>query len=265
MKDELNEHNRRELDEQSFKAAHRSSHISAEEWRARIDLAAMYRLAAEYGYDDLIWNHITMRVPGTDHQFLLNKFGLLYNEVTASNLIKIDEQGNVLNGPTDVNTAGFVIHSAIHLAHPDMKVVFHAHAPAGLAVTALKDGLDYLVQDTSMLYGDIAYHDWEGLSLTLEERDALARNIDGKSCLIMRNHGFLTVGQTAGEAFMNMYYLIRACKVMIEAYSTGLELDKGPQEIWALSRRQYANFPPGKYEWPALLRQLDQKDPSYRN
>lgn len=265
MKEVLNEPSRRELNEDYFKSSQGLSEISPEEWQARIDLAAMYRLAAEYGYDDLIWNHITMRVPGADHQFLLNKFGLLYNEVTASNLIKVDERGHVLNGPTNVNTAGFVIHSAIHLAHPAMKVVFHAHAPAGLAVTALKDGLDYLIQDTSMLYGDIGYHDWEGLSLTLEERDALSRNIAGKSCLIMRNHGFLTVGETAGEAFMNMYYLIRACKVMIEAYSTGLALDKGPQDIWDLSRRQYANFPPGKYEWPALLRQLDQKDPSYRH
>ena len=264
MKKELNEQQRRELNTESFKASEESQ-MNEEEWQARIDLAALYRLAAHFGYDDLIWNHITMRVPGTDHQFLLNKFGLLYNEVTASNLIKVDENGNVLSGPRDVNTAGFVIHSAIHLAHPDMKVVFHAHAPAGLAVTALKNGVDYLVQDTSMLYGDIGYHDWEGLSLTLEERDALARNIEGKSCLIMRNHGFLTVGETAGEAFMNMYYLIRACKVMIEAYSTSLPLDKGPEEIWKLSRRQYADFPPGKYEWPGLLRLLEQIDPYYKN
>ena len=255
----------KELKAEDFKSTAGDHQISPEEWEARVELAALYRLAALFGYDDLIWNHITMRVPGTDHQFLLNKFGLLYNEVTASNLIKVDEHGNVLQGPVDVNTAGFVIHSAIHIAHPDMKVVFHAHAPEGLAVTALKDGLDYLIQDTSMLYGDIGYHDWEGLSLTLEERDRLAENIRGKSCLIMRNHGFLTVGETAGEAFMNMYYLIRACKVMLQAHVSGLELDKGPQDIWDLSRRQYADFPPGKYEWPALLRLLDQKDPSYRN
>jgi ribulose-5-phosphate 4-epimerase/fuculose-1-phosphate aldolase len=265
MKKNLNEQKRIELNEDSFTSKTGASNISPEEWQARIDLAAMYRLAAEYGYDDLIWNHITMRVPNTDHQFLLNKFGLLYNEVTASNLIKVDENGAVLYGPKNVNTAGFVIHSAIHLAHPNMKVVFHAHAPAGLAVTALKNGLDYLVQDTSMLYGDIGYHDWEGLSLTLEERKSLAKNIEGKSCLIMRNHGFLTVGETAGEAFMNMHYLIRACRVMIDAYATGLELDKGPKDIWDLSRRQYADFPPGKYEWPALLRQLDRKDPSYKH
>ncbi len=256
---------RKELDASSFTAQDATSQIGPEEWQARIELAALYRLAAHFGYDDLIWNHITMRVPGSKHQFLLNKFGLLYNEVNASNLIKVDENGKVLHGQLNVNTAGFVIHSAIHLAHPAMKVVFHAHAPAGLAVTALKDGVSYLVQDTSMLYGDIGYHDWEGLSLTLEERAALAQNIAGKSCLIMRNHGFLTVGESAGEAFMNMYYLIRACKVTLEAHATGLALDKGAPSIWQLARRQYQHFPPGQYEWPALLRLLDQIDPSYKH
>lgn len=254
----------KELTSADFKNTAGDHQITPEEWQARVDLAALYRLAALFGYDDLIWNHITMRVPGTDHQFLLNKFGLLYNEVTASNLIKVDEHGTVLHGPTDVNTAGFVIHSAIHLAHPDMKVVFHAHAPDGLAATALKDGLDYLVQDSSMLYGDIGYHDWEGLSLTLEERDRLAENIRGKKCLVMRNHGFLTVGETAGEAFVNMYYLIRACKVMLQANATGLPLDKGPEDIWKLSRRQYESFPPGQHEWPALLRMVEKADPSYK-
>jgi len=245
MKDDIAA--RKELSTEDFKSKGGVRQLSDAEWQARVDLAALYRLAAMFGYDDLIWNHITMRVPGTDHQFLLNKFGLLYNEVTASNLIKVDEDGNVLDGPEDVNTAGFVIHSAIHLAHPDMKVVFHAHAPDGLAATTVKDGIEYLVQDSSMLYGDIGYHDWEGLSLTLEERDSLAENIRGKTCLIMRNHGFLTVGETAGEAFMHMYYLIRACKVMLQARATGLEIDPGPKSIWELSRRQYENFPPGQY------------------
>ena len=238
--------------------------FSQAEWQARVDLAALYRLAAIYGYDDLIWNHITMRVPGSDHQFLMNRLGLLYCEVTASNLIKVDETGAVLDGPEDVNTAGFVIHSAIHLAHPDMKVVFHAHAPAGLAVTALENGLEHLVQDSSMLYGAIGYHDWEGQSLSLEERERLAENMRGKSCLIMRNHGFLTVGETAGEAFMHMYYLVRACQVMLAARGTGLPLAPGPTSIWELSHRQYANFPPGKYEWPALLRLAEKADPSFR-
>jgi ribulose-5-phosphate 4-epimerase/fuculose-1-phosphate aldolase len=255
---------KKELKAEDFKSAEGDGNISDEEWAARVDLAALYRLAHMYGYDDLIWNHITMRVPGTDHQFLLNRFGLLYNEVTASNLIKIDEKGKVLYGPSDVNTAGFVIHSAIHNAHHDMKVVFHSHAPAGLAITALKDGIEFLTQDGSMLRGDIGYHDWEGLSLTLEERDSLAKNIDGKKCLIMKNHGFLSVGETAGEAFMNLYYTIRACRVLIDAYSTGLTLEKSSEEIWALAHRQYADFPLGLYEWPALLRQVEKDDPSYK-
>jgi ribulose-5-phosphate 4-epimerase/fuculose-1-phosphate aldolase len=254
----------KELNADDFATAGGHANISSEEWQARVDLAALYRLANMYHYDDLIWNHITMRVPGTDHQFLLNRFGLLYNEVTASNLIKIDETGKVLYGPSDVNTAGFVIHSAIHNAHHDMKVVLHAHAPAGLAITALKDGLDFLTQDASMLYGDIGYHDWEGLSLTLEERDRLAANIKGKKCLIMRNHGFLAVGETAGEAFMNLYYTIRACRVMIDALSTGLPLDKSTKDIWNLAHRQYNDFPLGKYEWPALLRQVERVDPLYK-
>ncbi len=237
---------------------------SAAEWQARVDLAAMYRLAAQFGYDDLIWNHITMRVPGTDHQFLLNRFGLLYSEVTASNLIKVDENGNVVDGPEDVNTAGFIIHSAIHNDHPDMRVVFHAHVPSALAVTALKDGISMLVQDSSMLYGDIGYHDWEGLSLSTEERIRLSNNMRGKKVLIMRNHGFMTVGATAGEAFVNMYYLDRTCKVMLQAHGTGLPLNPSKPEIWKLAREQYRHFSPGKYEWPALLRMLDRSDPSYK-
>lgn len=254
----------KELNANDFKSVGGAGNIPADEWQARVDLAALYRLAHIYGYDDLIWNHITMRVPGTDHQFLLNRFGLLYDEVTASNLIKIDENGNVLYGPSDVNTAGFVIHSAIHNAHHDMKVVFHSHAPAGLAITALKEGLDFLTQDASMLWGDIGYHDWEGLSLTLEERDRLASNIAGKKVLIMKNHGFLSVGATAGEAFMNLYYTVRACRVLIDAFSTGLSLDKSSDEIWALAHRQYDDFPLGHYEWPALLRQVEKHDPSYK-
>ncbi|NNF53664.1 MAG: aldolase [Acidimicrobiales bacterium] len=253
----------REVVAEDFTTANATS-FAGNEWAARVDLAAMYRLAAHFGYDDLVWNHITMRVPGTDHAFFLNKFGLLYNEVTASNLIKVDADGTVLEGPADVNTAGFVIHSAIHNDFPKWKVVFHAHVPDALAVTALKNGFEHLVQDTSMLYGEIGYHDWEGLSLTLEERGRLAANMAGNRALIMRNHGFLTVGETAGEAFMVMHYLIRGCRTLLKAHGSGLAVDPGPKAIWELSKRQYDHFPLGKYEWPALMRMLDQTDPSYR-
>lgn len=253
----------REVSAEDFSAANSTS-FTGDEWDARVDLAAMYRLAAHFGYDDLVWNHITMRVPGSDHNFFLNKFGLLYNEVTASNLIKVDSDGVVLEGPADVNTAGFVIHSAIHNDIPDAKVVFHAHVPDALAVTALKDGFEHLVQDTSMLYGQIGYHDWEGLSLTMEERERLSENMRGNRALIMRNHGFLTVGETAGEAFMVMHYLIRGCRTLLAARGSGLPIDPGPTEIWALAKRQYDTFPLGKHEWPALLRMLEQRDPSFK-
>ena len=254
----------REVTADDFSAANATS-FTGEEWEARVDLAAMYRLAAYFGYDDTVWNHITMRVPGSDHDFFLNKFGLLYDEVTASNIIKVDSDGTVLEGPADVNTAGFVIHSAIHNDFPKWKVVFHAHVPDALAVTALKDGFQHIVQDTSMLYGEIGYHDWEGLSLTLEERERLAANMEGNRALIMRNHGFLTVGETVGEAFMVMHYLIRGCRAMLPANATGLEVDPGPTEMWELSKRQYDHFPLGKNEWPALLRKMDKLDPSYKS
>ena len=144
--------------------------ISAEEWEVRVDLAAMYRLTHMMGWDDTVWNHITARTPGTDHTFFMHRFGLLYEEVTASNLIKVDENGKVLEGPSNVNTAGFVIHSAVHLNHPKNKFVFHTHPPTALAATALKDGIPHLVQDSSMLYGKVGYHDWEGLTVDIDER-----------------------------------------------------------------------------------------------
>ena len=253
----------REVVAEDFHAANSTS-FTGEEWDARVDLAAMYRLSAHFGYDDTVWNHITMRAPGTDHAFFLNKFGLLYDEVTASNLIKVDSDGTVLEGPADVNTAGFVIHSAIHNEFPKWKVVFHAHVPEALAITALADGYKHVVQDTSMLYGEIGYHDWEVLSLTLPERERLAKNMEGNRALIMRNHGFLTVGETAGEAFMVMHYLIRGARARLGAYGSGLEIDPGPKDIWELAKRQYDHFPLGKYEWPALMRLMDRKDSSFR-
>ncbi|NEP18852.1 MAG: aldolase [Leptolyngbya sp. SIO4C1] len=252
------------ISEETFRHAAGARVTSPEEQQVRIDLAAMFRLTAMFGWDDTIWNHITARVPGSDHNFLMHRFGLLYEEVSASNLIKVDEHGNVLEGPKDVNTAGFVIHSAIHLHHPQNKFVFHAHPPQAIAATAFKDGIPFLVQDSSMLYGDVRYHDWEGLSVDLDERHRIAENLGDGKCLVMRNHGFLTVGATAGEAFMNMYYLIRMCDVALRAQASGLPLEPAEPELWAKSRKQYDAFAPGKYEWPALLRRCDRADPSYK-
>ncbi len=241
------------------------SATNREEQAVRVDLAAMFRLTHLMGWDDTIWNHITARVPDTDHSFLMHRFGLLYEEVTASNLIKVDEHGNVLEGPPDINTAGFVIHSAIHLHHPDNHFVFHAHPPTALAATAFRNDIPFWVQDSSMLYGKIGYHDWEGLSVDLDERFRIAENLGDNKVLVMRNHGFLTVGKTAGEAFMNMYYTIRMCEVAVQAQASGLSLESATPELWELSARQYEAFAPGKYEWPALKRRADRADPSYRN
>ena len=235
--------------------------LDQQQQQVRIDLAAMFRLTNHFRWDDTIWNHITARVPGSDHHFYMHRFGLHYSEITASNLIKVDENGKVLEGPKGVNTAGFIIHSAVHLNHADSKFVFHAHPPTALAATALKEA-PFLVQDSSMLYGKVGYHDWEGLSVDPDERHRIAERLQGKTCLIMRNHGLLTVGKTAGQCFMNMYYLVRLCEVAIQAGAH--EVDAGSEKIWKLAAEQYAAFPPGKYEWPALLRLCDRLDPSYK-
>ncbi|MBT7674391.1 MAG: aldolase [Oceanospirillaceae bacterium] len=237
--------------------------LEQQQSQVRIDLAAMFRLTADFGWDDTIWNHITARVPGTDHHFYMHRFGLSYDEVCASNLIKVDEEGKVLEGPKDLNTAGFIIHSAIHLNHPEAKFVFHAHPASAIAATAFKE-IPFLVQDSSMLYGNVGYHDWEGLSVDPDERFRIAENMGSNSCLVMRNHGFLTVGKTAGECFMNMYYLIRLCEVALSAKASSLPMDPGAPDLWSLASKQYEAFSPGKYEWPALKRKCDRLDPSYK-
>ena len=240
------------------------NNISEADWKVRVDLAAMFRLTNMMGWDDTVWNHITARAPGTDHTFFMHEMGLLYEEVKASNLIKVDEHGKVLEGPEKANTAGFIIHSAIHLNHPNAKFVFHAHPPSALAATALKDGIPHLVQDSSMLYGKVGYHEWEGLSINKDERVRIAENMGDNKVLIMKNHGLLTVGATAGEAFMNMYYAIRMCEVAVQATGSVLPLERATEEMWKLSQKQYDLFLPGLNEWPALLRRCDAKDPSYK-
>lgn len=238
--------------------------LEQQQEQVRIDLAAMFRLTVAYGWDDTIWNHITARVPGSEHHFYMHRFGLLYDEVCASNLITVDEEGNVIQGPSDVNTAGFIIHSAVHLNHPRNKFVFHAHPASAIAATAF-DEIPFLVQDSSMLYGKVGYHDWEGLSVDADERHRIAENLADNKLLIMRNHGFLSVGETAGEAFMNMYYGVRMCEVALSTCGGANKLNPADKSIWELSSKQYEAFSPGKYEWPALLRKLDRIDPSYKH
>ena len=241
--------------------------LEQEREQVRIDLAAMFRLTAHFGWDDTIWNHITARVPGEGNRFYMHRFGLGYDEVTASNLIVVDEEGNVIEGPEDVNTAGFIIHSAIHLAetHKHNRFVFHAHPKTAIAATAFQE-VPFFIQDSSMLYGKVGYHDWEGLSVDPDERHRIAENLGDNSVLIMRNHGFMTVGGSAGECFMNMYYAIRLCEVALQVAAVqGVPLAQTDPKMWELASKQYESFSPGKYEWPALLRKLDRLDPSYKH
>jgi len=230
--------------------------LQQEQEKVKINLAAMFRLTAMNGWDDT--------VSGSDHHFYMHRFGLTYEEVCASNLIKVDEEGNVLEGPNDVNTAGFIIHSAIHLNHPEHKFVFHAHPASAIAATAFKE-IPFLVQDSSMLYGKVGYHDWEGLSVDPDERHRIAENMGEGGMLVMRNHGFLTAGATAGECFMKMYYLVRMCEVALSAKASNLAVDSGPDHLWPIASKQYEAFSPGVYEWPGLLRRCDRLDPSYKH
>jgi len=245
-----------------------TGNYSKAEWQMRVDLAACYRLADMFGFSDIIWNHITAKVPESEH-FLINRFGLRHDEITASNLVTIDLNGTVIDPGTatsdeDINVTGFVIHSAIHAARPDLHCVMHSHSEAGLAVSVVKDGLLTMIQDGMPFHDQVAYHDYEGLSTDVAERERLAANLGDKRVMILRNHGLLTCGATVGEAFMLMYYLERACKVQMLVLASGQEFELLPADICEAAASQYDLFPHGKYEWPALLRLADDKSPGFR-
>ncbi len=237
---------------------------SEAEWQARVDLAACYRLTAHFGFDDIIWNHISARVPGEEEAFLINPFGLRYDEICASNLVKVDLEGKALDGG-ETNLTGFIIHSAIHRRRPDIQCVMHTHTEAGMVISALKEGLQPFVQDAWFFYNRIGYHDYEGLSTDAAERERLAGSLGDHKALILRNHGLLTVGRTIGEAFMLMHYLERSCRVQARVLATGQEISLPSPEMREKAYQQYANFWPGDHEWPALVRLMDKIDPSYRN
>ena len=238
------------------------------EWRMRVDLAACYRLADLCGFSDIVWGHITARVPGTDH-FLINRFGLRFDEVKASNLVKLDLDGNVIDPGIDsdgeaVNHTGFIIHSAVHAARPDIHCVMHSHPDGGLAVSVLADGLLPMIQDAMPLYGRTSCLDYTGLAMDEDEGARVAASLGANKAMIMRNHGLLTCGETVGEAFMHMYYLERACQVQMRVLSSGQAFDMPSAEICDQAANQYEHFPYGKYEWPALLRLADKKSPGFR-
>jgi ribulose-5-phosphate 4-epimerase/fuculose-1-phosphate aldolase len=241
-------------------------HVSAEEWQARVDLAAAYRLVAHYGWDDLIFTHISARVPGPDHHFLINPYGLLFSEMTASNLLKVDLDGNLVEPtPYFFNPAGFTIHSAVHAAREDAKCVLHLHTVAGVAVSCQEQGLLPINQTAMLLNGQIAYHEYEGVALLLDERPRLVADLGAKNAMILRNHGTLTVGQSVAEAFLEMYFLERACATQIAVLAGGTQLHYPAPEVQEVVKRQAGGIGPvAKLAWDAQLRMLDAKDPSYK-
>lgn len=242
--------------------------ITDEEWDIRVQLAATYRLVAHYGWDDLVFTHLSARVPGPEHHFLINPYGLTFDEMTASSLVKIDLKGNtVLPTSYPVNTAGFTIHSAMHAHAEDANCVIHTHSDDGVAVSAQMDGLMPLSQTAMAICDDIAYHDYEGIALDLDERERLLADMGDKHFMILRNHGLLTVGRTCNEAFLRLYYLERACTYQIKALSTGHDRlnipNQGVPEHTADQGR--AGFD-GRFRtvtWPALLRILERNNPGY--
>ena len=241
--------------------------VSAAEWKARVDLAAMYRLTALYHWDDLVFTHISMRVPGPEHHFLINPYGFLFEEISASNLVKVDLAGNiVMETPYFINPAGFTIHGAIHEAREDAVCVFHTHSLHGVAVSVQKDGLLPISQHSLLPLSSIGYHDYEGLALNAEEKPRLLVDLGKNQSLILRNHGLLTVGHSAADAFLAMYMLETACRIQIIAQSGRSELISIREPILHGIRAQVAQVTRGmggELVWPALLRKLDRIDPSY--
>lgn len=248
--------------------AARASYTDAE-WKMRVDLAACYRVADHFGFSDIIWNHITAKVPGTE-SILINRFGLRYDEITASNLVTINLDGDVIDpgsatSEVDVNVTGFVIHSAVHAARPEIHCVMHSHSANGMAVSALKDGLVPMVIDAMPFYERTAYHDFEGLSIDTDERQRLAADLGDRNVMILRNHGLLTCSETVSGAFMLMYYLERACQVQMQVYASGKAVNLPSHETCERAAQQSLRFPIGNFEWPALLRLVDKVSPDYRS
>ncbi|HWG79303.1 MAG TPA: class II aldolase/adducin family protein [Stellaceae bacterium] len=245
--------------------------VSDEEWRTRVDLAACYRLVARYGMTDLIYNHITARVPGEDGHILINPYGFLYTEITASSLYKIDLDGNVVLKPDThygINHAGYVIHSAVHGARHDVVCVIHTHSRAGMAVSAMKCGLLPLTQTAMRFHNRVSYHDYEGPAIDLDERQRLVRDLGTNDVMMLRNHGILACGRSVAEAFNILYWVEMACKAQVDAMAANTELTLPPGDT---AERTAHLFSPGvrrtygEMEWEAMLRQLDREDPSYRN
>ena len=244
------------------------SQVTNEEWSLREDLAAAYRLVANYGWDDMVFTHLSARVPGPEEHFLLNPFGILFEEVTASSLVKIDLNGEiVLDNGYQVNAAGFTIHSAIHAAREDAMAVMHLHTDSGVAVSCMEEGLLPLNQHAMFVYHDVAYHDWEGVALNLDERERLVADIGDKHLMMLRNHGTLAVGGSIASCFMRLYYLERSCDIQVKAMNGKLSMPN--QAAVEMMKETFSNPQAwegiGATSWTALRRLADRIDASYRN
>jgi len=241
--------------------------VSPEEWALRVELAACYRLVALHGWSDLVFTHISARVPGPEHHFLINPYGLMFDEITASSLVKVDSEcRKVIDSPHPVNPAGFVIHSAVHAARPDVTCVLHTHTRAGVAVSAQRDGLLPISQQASLVVGSLAYHDYEGLAVRDDEKARLQADLGDRTNLILRNHGLLTVGATVPDAFLAMYLLEVSCQIQVMAMAGGAPLTMVDPAViqGASAAAKVATRGQGSaLVWPALRRRLDRELPGY--
>ena len=244
--------------------------VSAEEWQLRCDLAACYRLVAAYGWSDLVFTHVSARIPGPEHHFLINPYGLMFDEITASSLVKVDQHCNKLSeSPFPVNPAGFVIHSAIHAVRDDAGCVLHTHSRAGVAVSAQKCGVLPISQQSTFVLASLAYHDYEGVALRDDEKPRLQADIGRKNFLMLRNHGLLTVGSSVADAFLSMYLFETVCTIQVRALAGSRELTHVDPRIIAGAQQQAKQVTRGvgggALTWPGLLRRLDRQNPGYRS
>lgn len=243
--------------------------VTAEEWELRVNLAAAYRLVALYGWDDLVFTHISARVPGADEHFLINPYGFMFDEITASSLVKIDLQGRkVMDSPHPVNPAGFTIHSAIHAARHDIQCVMHTHSLNGVAVSAQKEGVLPISQQSLFVLSSLAYHDYEGVALNEDEKPRLVRDLGDKVFYMLRNHGLLTLGNTIADAFLQMYIFEAACMIQVRAQAGGGELIPIAKPILDGIQKQVQMVTRGlggALAWPGLLRKLDRVNPGYKD
>ncbi|MGY0613758.1 class II aldolase/adducin family protein [Vibrio sp. FJH11] len=241
--------------------------VSEQEWQLRVELAACYRLVAEFGWDDLIFTHISVRIPGAENHFLINPYGMMFDEITASDLIKIDQNGNILQDtPHSVNHAGFIIHSCIHEVRHDVGCIIHTHTRAGVAVSTQKEGILPISQQSTYVLSSLAYHDYEGVAVREDEQPRLQRDLGDANFLILRNHGLLTVGKTVADAFLSMYALETTCQIQLAAQSGGSKLIHiEPKIVSSITEAVKTQGVDGSIVWPALLRKLDRIDPRYKD